>query len=324
MSAAPPRVTVLMPVHNAGAFLAETLDSLRRQTLKQFDILAIDDGSTDESAAILRACRDPRLRWVQREARGVTETLNEGLDLCATPLVARMDADDRCHPERLERQLRAMQADPGLVVVGTAAAVIDAGGAALGEISVVARDAAIRRALAVTNCFVHGSVMYRTDAARRTRYRAEARPAADYDFLVRLAAHGATANLAEPLYEWRTHPAGVSRSQRAAQRHAAERIADGVWAGFGADGPAPRRAWPDIWDPGLEATLASNLHLQFARGQLRRGRRAGALAHVVAALRARPGSIAAWSYLGAMAVPARGFVGLEGWARTVMERKRGW
>src|SRR5947209_1079246 len=97
-----PAISVLMPVYNAGRFLAPALDSVLVQTFADFEVIAIDDGSPDGSAAVLRqfAARDPRIRVVSQQNQGIVATLNRALALARAPLVARMDADDLTRPDR--------------------------------------------------------------------------------------------------------------------------------------------------------------------------------------------------------------------------------
>jgi hypothetical protein len=270
--------------------------------------------------------RDPRFTAIRGKARGLAHTLNEGLALAATPFVARMDADDRSLPERFARQLAALEADPGLALLGSQARIIDASGAAIGSFASLTAHGGIRRALAVTNCFVHGAVMFRREAALAAGGdRDGAALVEDYDLWCRIAERGRVANLPEVLYEWRAHPAGASRSRRAEQRAAAEAQGERIWRSwFGDAGPAPREAWPEIWPAGLDARLAANLHLLFARGYVKRGARALAARHVRAALASRPLGAAGWAYLAALMLPARGFIALEACARTLVERQRGW
>ena len=114
-----PAVSVLLPVRNAMPYLNDCIASLERQTLKDFEIIAVDDGSTDGSAEALDEWvrRDPRVIAFHRPASGLVETLNAGLTLCTAPLVARMDADDISHPRRLELQAAALGDDRDLGVV---------------------------------------------------------------------------------------------------------------------------------------------------------------------------------------------------------------
>ena len=321
-----PLVTVLLPVRNAAPYLRQALGSLRDQTYRRFTVLAIDDGSTDASPEILRSFGDARVRVIARGRRGLVATLNEGLELSETTYVARMDADDRSLPQRIEKQVRAFDDDPALTMVGTRMTVIDAAGRALASPAALESDSAIRRALPVTNCFVHGSVMFRRDEARQAGgYRDSAHLVEDYDLWSRIAERGKLANLPDALYEWRSNPAGVSRARRADQKAAAERLADALWSRwFPEAGPAPMQAWPEIWRDGVDRSLGCDLHLLFARGYLKRGQRSLALRHVRAALRQRPSAFAGWAYLQGMLLPARWFVALEDRGRTLIERQRGW
>ncbi len=116
-----PRVTVLLPFHNAANSLHQCIGSILNQTLRSFELLALDDGSQDDSVRQLTAMiqHDSRVRLVRTERSGLVRTLNLGLQLARAPLVARMDADDRMCPERLERQAEYMAAHPELVAVGS-------------------------------------------------------------------------------------------------------------------------------------------------------------------------------------------------------------
>lgn len=321
-----PGLTVVLPVRNAGAYLSEALESLWQQTFRDFVVLAIDDGSTDGSLAVLERQRDPRLRIVRRAHQGLVRTLNEALTLAQTPYIARMDADDRSLPGRLERQMAALASDPGLVLIGTPAQIIDARGRTVGALHTLSSDAGLRRMLAVANAFVHGSVLFRREAAIAAGgYRSEALLVEDYDLWWRLAGHGRLANLPQPGYQWRAHPQGESRLRRAKQREASERLADDIWRGwFAQAGPAPRSAWPEIWNADVAPPLAASLHLAFSRAYRKRGLRGAALAHAWAALGAQPASIAGWAYLHAALLPRRTFLALEQWSRERLERTRGW
>jgi len=115
-----PKVSILMPVHNAASTLQSALESIGVQTLKDWELVAVDDGSTDGSTEILREAsfKDPRIRVLAEPHRGLVPALNLGLDRCRAPYIARMDADDLMHPERLQCQAELLDADPGLGLVG--------------------------------------------------------------------------------------------------------------------------------------------------------------------------------------------------------------
>ncbi|MES2646163.1 MAG: glycosyltransferase [Bacteroidota bacterium] len=118
-------VTVLLPVYNAATHLNEAIDSILNQTLKNFELLIIDDGSTDSSLEIIRSYSDPRIRLVVNEENlGISETLNKGLQLSRTELVARMDADDFSYPERLEKQVEFFSQHTDSVMLSTSVRII--------------------------------------------------------------------------------------------------------------------------------------------------------------------------------------------------------
>lgn len=109
-----------MPVYNAQKYLREAIDSILQQTFTNFEFLIIDDGSTDASVDIIRSYTDPRIKFVQNEKNfGITFTLNRGISLADTEYIARMDADDVSHPERLEKQYQYALANPECALIST-------------------------------------------------------------------------------------------------------------------------------------------------------------------------------------------------------------
>jgi glycosyltransferase involved in cell wall biosynthesis len=116
-----PQISVLLPVRDAATTLPECLASLRRQTLRDHEVIAIDDGSCDASAAILDAAMrdDPRVRAVHAPARGLVSALNAGIAMARAPLVARMDADDVAHPARLALQWSRLAEDASVDILGS-------------------------------------------------------------------------------------------------------------------------------------------------------------------------------------------------------------
>jgi glycosyltransferase involved in cell wall biosynthesis len=115
-----PRISILLPAFNAAATIGACLASISRQTERDWECVVVDDGSTDRTAAIARriAARDPRIRVISIPHGGVVSALNAGLSTCRAPLIARMDADDVMHRERLAIQARVLDEDPSLAGVG--------------------------------------------------------------------------------------------------------------------------------------------------------------------------------------------------------------
>jgi len=114
-------ISILMPVYNGEKFLVEAIQSVIYQTEQDWELIAVDDGSTDETGRVLAwfAENEPRVRVLTRPHEGIVAALNAGLAICSGELVARMDADDRCAPERLARQKTFMQANPNIGLVAS-------------------------------------------------------------------------------------------------------------------------------------------------------------------------------------------------------------
>ncbi|WP_066509407.1 glycosyltransferase [Rufibacter sp. DG15C] len=121
-----PAVSVLMPVYNAQDFLAAAMESILQQSFRDFEFLIIDDGSTDDSVAIIQSYQDPRIRLCQNEQNlGISATLNKGIDLARAPYIARMDADDVAYPDRLQKQVTYLKQNPACAMVSSFVKVID-------------------------------------------------------------------------------------------------------------------------------------------------------------------------------------------------------
>lgn len=160
-----PAVTILMPVYNGQAFLREAVDSVLRQSFRDFELLVVDDGSTDDSVAILQGRADPRIRIV-RNARnlGLVASLNRGLAEARGRWVARADADDVNHPVRIERQLPLLER--GFPAVGSDVMLIDADGHFRGHWRAARHAEGLAWDLGFRCCFAHGSVMFDPNRVR--------------------------------------------------------------------------------------------------------------------------------------------------------------
>ncbi len=202
-----PRISVLMPVHNAGAFLDEALGSLAAQTFRDFELVAVDDASGDGGAERLSEWgrRVAWLRMLRRpEQGGVAAALNTGLAQCRGEFVARMDADDIAMPDRLARQLEFLDRHADVGMCGGRAMTFGAGDEAL--IRPPETDEAIRAWLVFGSAFVHPTVMLRREVLDRAggRYRTVL-GVEDYELWLRLAEVTRLANLPEPLLRYRVH-----------------------------------------------------------------------------------------------------------------------
>jgi glycosyltransferase involved in cell wall biosynthesis len=217
-AAAAPRVSVLMPAYNARRYLAEAIDSILGQTFRDFELIVVDDGSTDDTLAILNryATADPRVRVVSRPNTGISGALNDGLNICRAQLVARMDADDVAEPDRLERQVAYMDAHADCVLLGSNVLLIDPAGLPIGVDQNEPTHEEIERQLlrGRGGAVYHPSAMMRRDAVDRVgRYRPQFNDSEDLDLFLRLAEIGRVANLPEPLLRYRRHLNSVTQNR---------------------------------------------------------------------------------------------------------------
>jgi len=212
-----PRVTVLMPVSNAAAYVAEAAASILSGSFRDLELLAIDDGSTDESEDRLRAIADSRLRVVKNPANlGVVRTLNRGLDLADGEFIARMDADDISMPRRLAQQLAFMDLNPEIGACGTSATTF--GGAPPVKLRPPQTPEQIRVQLFGFNALIHPTVMLRRAVFLRheLRFSPDAVHAEDLDLWMRAAEHFPLANIPVMGLRYRVH------ANQIASRFAAE------------------------------------------------------------------------------------------------------
>jgi glycosyltransferase involved in cell wall biosynthesis len=215
-----PRISVLLPVWNAAATLPACLASLRRQTATDWECVLVDDGSTDASLALAGAwaAREPRLRVLARPHGGLVDALNAGLAECRGGLIARMDADDLMHPERLEAQAKTLGASPALAAVGCHPRLFSRQKIGPG-LRAYARwlrsiDSPRRvREEAFVECPVaHPTLMLRSRWLRELGYRERGWPE-DYDLVLRLLERGGQIGVvARRLLSWRHTPGRLSRS----------------------------------------------------------------------------------------------------------------
>jgi glycosyltransferase involved in cell wall biosynthesis len=223
-----PRVSVLLPVRDAARTLEESLLSLRAQTLREHEVVAVDDGSTDGSLALLRAFarEDPRLRVVASEARGLVAALNAGLQESRAPLIARMDADDIAREDRLERQVRRLEEDPKVQVLGCRVSVDGAANAGMKAYvlwsNALLHHDQILEDLFVESPLVHPSVMMERRVLETLHgWRAFDGPE-DYDLWFRAHAAGFRfGKVDEPLLLWRDGPTRLTRTD---PRYSADRF----------------------------------------------------------------------------------------------------
>jgi Glycosyl transferase family 2 len=197
-----------MAVFNGERFIEQAVTSVLNQTLTDLELVVLDDGSTDRTPELLDelSSQDPRVVVHRHPNRGRTASLNEGVRHARAPLVARLDADDVCLPERLASQCEFLARHERVALVGGAVRLIDDGGRAFEESRYPVSDAEIRSAFAYTTPFVHSSVMFRRSAFDQVGgYRECFAETEDLDLWLRLAENHELANLPEAVIEYRLH-----------------------------------------------------------------------------------------------------------------------
>lgn len=221
--AASPRVSVLMPVYNGEDYLQEAVESVLSQTMGDLELIVLDDGSTDGTRAILErlAAKDTRLRVISRPNKGVSQSRNELIEAARAPILAMMDADDICLPDRLERQLARLEAEPELVALSGNCLMIDPVGRPIRTNDLPPDHETIeaRHMEMPPNCsMAHPALMVRRSAMERVGGYLHDYPwAEDFDLYLRLGEIGRLANLEEVVVKYRLHPKSVGHANRLEQ-----------------------------------------------------------------------------------------------------------
>ncbi len=204
-----PVISVIIPVYNGAQYVTEAISSVLAQTFNDWELIIIDDGSTDETLTLLNQFQDARIKIISREHRGLIASLNEGLALAQGEFIARLDADDICLPYRFEKQL-VVFANPEIALVGSWAYKIDADGQEFGVMSYPPADYhSIKKYFLKHNPFIQSSVMMRRSALQVVGgYSPRFKVAEDYELWSRLLAKFPAVNLTEPLIKYRLNPVG--------------------------------------------------------------------------------------------------------------------
>ncbi len=244
-----------MPVFNAAATCDHALASLVAQTFADFEVIAVDDGSTDASLTQLQrwAARDSRIRVIVAPHRGLVQALNHGLDHCSGEYVARMDADDWSHPERLHRQRLLLCEQSDISVAGCLVEAFPP--QQVGEgfriyldwLNALVQPADIAREIFIESPIVHPSaMMYREELLSLGGYQDHGWPE-DYDLWLRYHTAGKRfAKVPAPLFRWREHPARMTHTD---SRYSVENFIRAK-ARYLLDGPLRTRTNPIIWGAG--------------------------------------------------------------------------
>jgi glycosyltransferase involved in cell wall biosynthesis len=226
-----PKVSVLMPVYNCAAYVLEAVQSILDQTFTDFELIVIDDVSTDGTLQLLRSVNDPRIRLIEKEVNsGLTKSLNIAMELARGEYIARMDGDDVSLPERFKLQVAFLDAHPEVLVVGGQCVILPTGK----PLEKPVQHDDILVAMLESNAMVHPSMMMRRvlQDGSSFRYPEGMEPAEDYLLWCRLITRGRFHNLPQPVLMYRLHDGQISRTRRARQMLLRSKTRLELWNGL--------------------------------------------------------------------------------------------
>jgi glycosyltransferase involved in cell wall biosynthesis len=290
---APPTVSVLLPIFNCRRYLDEAISSILRQTFTDFELIAVDDGSTDGSGEILKryAAQDARVKIISRPNTGIAVALNDAIAAASGEFLARMDGDDISLPQRLETQLRFLREHSDIVLLGSRVRLIDPFGVALYESSHKLTHQEIEREMldGIGWAVVHPAAMMRATAVRAAGgYRSDRVPTEDLDLFLRMSEIGKLANLPDILLEYRQHHASANHTRVEEQNRNKRVILTEAYARRGLTLPAG-------WTPPKRDVLAAEKEISmWGWAALKQGNRHAARHHAMSLLRHAPFSSASW------------------------------
>jgi len=201
-----PRITVLVPVYNGASHLGETITSLLAQTYKDFELLVIDDGSTDNSVEIIKSFSDPRIRMMQKENGGLCSTLNRGIQEARGEYIARSDQDDISFPHRLHREMTVADTYPKALAIFAYNTKIGGKHSWANSDKLTATNGVKVYDPIKDGCLLGSTMLARTSALREVGgFREQYYPVDDWDLECRLAEKGQVMVVCEPLVAYRFH-----------------------------------------------------------------------------------------------------------------------
>ncbi|MCC6932099.1 MAG: glycosyltransferase [Deltaproteobacteria bacterium] len=226
----PPAVSVVMSVYNGGQFLPLAIQSILDQTFKNFEFIIVDDGSTDNSAEIIKSFNDPRIKLLTQKNKGLVNSLNRAVKISRGEFIARMDDDDISLPQRLEKELIAITANQSIGVAGSYYSYIDTAGTPFASHISPTLHEDLRFLLLHKNPYGHGSTLIRKEALVKAGLYRDKYPAAeDYDLWRRIARDWLLVQIPEGLYLYRQNPEGISSKKSTVQQKSTTRIINELW-----------------------------------------------------------------------------------------------
>jgi len=211
-----PKITVLMPAYNAGRYIGEAIDSVLTQTFTDFELLIVNDGSTDQTECIINSFRDDRIVLINQNNMGVAAALNTGLQHSRGRYIARFDADDVCYPHRLQTQFDFLEQNPGYILVGSDADYILEDDEFLFSFRCIAHThEEVIKKMYFYCPFVHPTVMYKKESVCNAGgYATDAHNFEDYLLWTAITREGKLCNLPEPLIKYRLNSTSATIDER--------------------------------------------------------------------------------------------------------------
>lgn len=216
-----PTCSVVIITHNRAGYLSQAVQSVLAQTFTDFELLIIDDASTDNTAQVVRSFADARIRYVENKNNmGISRSRNKGLHAARGMYVAMLDSDDRwCSKEKLDKQIRYLELHQEYQAVGSHARVIDQNGKVVGERNPPDTYKKIRPGFLWKNIFINSSVLFRRQTlVNAGGYDEKLIIGEDYDAWLKLGIKGSLANIPECLVDYRLHEGNVTRQSKQALR----------------------------------------------------------------------------------------------------------
>ncbi|TDW96613.1 glycosyltransferase family 2 protein [Dinghuibacter silviterrae] len=209
------KLSVLMPAYNAERYIGQAISSVLGQTFADFELVVVDDGSTDGTAEVVQSFRDSRIVLIRQANQGIAGALNTGLGIARSGLIARFDADDICYPYRLQRQYSFMRESPDYVLAGSMVDYADMEGRFVFTYRPPGNTDRVIRRLSYKICpFIHSSVIYRRDAVRSLGgYNVHAHGFEDHLLWRRLIRVGKVYNMPEVLMRVRFNPNSLTMDE---------------------------------------------------------------------------------------------------------------
>lgn len=204
-----PLISVVMPARNAQKYIGKSIESILSQTFKNFELIIINDCSTDKTLAIIKSFskKDFRIRIINNEKRlNIARTLNKGISLAKSNIIARMDADDIAFSRRLERQYKTIDSSKNISVIGSDIVIMDANGSEIGIRNYPHQSKKLKKCLFRYSPFAHPVVMFKKDMFEEVGgYNPKYSPTEDLDLWFRLGSNHEFKSIPEPLLKYRIY-----------------------------------------------------------------------------------------------------------------------